>query len=46
MPVKAVGNKIVEVNTGKVVGHSKDNATAKKAARIRNWKHSEKKGKK
>jgi len=36
MPVKAVGTKIVEVHTGKVVGHSKTPAMAKKAAQARN----------
>ena len=36
MPVKAVNNKIVEVSTGKVVGHSKDHATAQHAANARN----------
>lgn len=35
MPWKAVGNKIVRADTGKVVGHSKDHATAVKAVRAR-----------
>lgn len=45
MPVKAVGKNIVEKRTGKVVGHSKSAAMAKKAARVRNWKHAVKQGK-
>jgi len=36
MPVKAVGKKIVEKATGKVVGHSTSAAKAKSAARARN----------
>jgi len=35
MPWKAVGKNIVRADTGKVVGHSKDNATAKAAVRAR-----------
>lgn len=47
MPVKAVGKNIVEVATGKVVGHSKSKGMAKKAARVRNAAHfAKKKGKK
>lgn len=45
MPVKSVGKKIVEKDTGKVIGHSKSAGMAKKAARVRNairhgWKPS------
>lgn len=39
MPVRAEGNKIVEISTGKVVGHSKSPDIAKKAARVRNAIH-------
>jgi hypothetical protein len=39
MPVRAEGNKIVEIATGKVVGKSKDASMAKKAARVRNAIH-------
>jgi hypothetical protein len=39
MPVRAEGNKIIEISTGKVVGHSKDAATAQAAARVRNAIH-------
>jgi hypothetical protein len=42
VPVKAVGKKVIEVATGKVVAHSSSEAKAKKYARIRNWKHAEK----
>jgi len=36
MPVKAVGKKIVEKATGKIVGKSTSAAKAKRAARARN----------
>lgn len=36
MPVKAVGNKLVEVATGKVVATAKSAGAAKVAAAIRN----------
>jgi len=36
MPVRAVGNKIIEKATGRVVGVSKNAKNAKAAARIRN----------
>ena len=36
MPVVARGKKIVEKSTGKVVGHAKTEADAKKSARARN----------
>ncbi len=36
MPVKAVGNKIVEKATGKVVGKSTSHAKAQRAANARN----------
>lgn len=36
MPVKPKGKQIVEKATGRVVGHSKSEAMAKKAARVRN----------
>jgi len=39
MPVIAKGKQIVEKRTGKVVGHSKDAATAKRAATARNMAH-------
>lgn len=39
MPVKARGREIVEKRTGKVVGRSKDAATAKRAATARNMAH-------
>lgn len=39
MPVRAEGNKIIEISTGKVIGHSKDSASAKAAARVRNAIH-------
>jgi hypothetical protein len=46
MPVKAVGRRIIEVRTGKVVGTAKTPAKAKASARIRNQAHREKRGKK
>lgn len=39
MPVKAKGNQIVEIETGKVIGHSKTPERAKAAARVRNAIH-------
>lgn len=39
MPVEARGKEIIEKESGKVIGHSKDEATAKKAARVRNAIH-------
>jgi len=39
MPVEARGKKIIEKATGKVVGHSKSEAMAKSAARVRNAIH-------
>ena len=36
MPVKAVGRKIVEKATGRVVAHGKTAASAKSSARARN----------
>lgn len=36
MPVKAVGNKIIEISTGKVRGVSKSPEMAARAARLRN----------
>jgi hypothetical protein len=39
MPVRAEGNKIVEVEGGKVVGHSANPEMAKAAARVRNAIH-------
>lgn len=36
MPVERKGNKIVEKATGRVIGKSKDAATAQKAVNIRN----------
>jgi hypothetical protein len=39
MPVRAEGNKIVEVASGKVIGHSKTAERAKAAARVRNAIH-------
>lgn len=36
MPVTSKGKNIIEKATGKVVGHSKSPAMAKKAARVRN----------
>ena len=36
MPVKAVGRRIVEKSTGKVIGSSTSAAKAKSAARARN----------
>ncbi len=39
MPVKAVGKKIVEIATGKVVGTSSSPAKAKRAATVRNMAH-------
>jgi len=49
MPVKAVGNKIVEKATGKVVGTSTSHAKAQRSANARNaarhgWKPTGKKG--
>lgn len=49
MPVKAVGNKIVEKATGKVVGKSTSHAKAQRSANARNaathgWKPTGKKG--
>lgn len=35
MPWKAVGNKIIRADTGKVVGHSKNHATAEASVRAR-----------
>ena len=43
MPVKAVGRAIKEKATGRVVAHGKTAASAKKAAKIRNWAHAAKK---
>lgn len=45
MPVVVKGKKIVERDTGKVAGKSKDHATAVKAAQIRNMHHAVKVGK-
>ena len=42
MPVKAVGKKIVEVATGRVVGTASSAANAKASARIRNAAHRKK----
>lgn len=39
MPVEAKGKKIIEKKTGHVVGHSKSEAMAKSAARVRNAIH-------
>jgi hypothetical protein len=43
VPVKAVGKKIVEVATGKVVGHSTSKRKAQAAAAARNAAHKAKK---
>jgi hypothetical protein len=45
-PVKAVGKRIIEVRTGKVVGTAKSPSKAKASARIRNQAHREKKARK
>lgn len=45
MPVKAVGKNIVEVATGKVVGHSSSHKKAQSAANMRNMAHAVKQGK-
>lgn len=39
MPVKAIGKKVVEVKTGKVVAKAKSKKDAKISARIRNMAH-------
>jgi hypothetical protein len=39
MPVRAEGNKIVEVSSGKTVGKSANSERAKAAARVRNAIH-------
>jgi len=46
MPVKAVGKKIIEVKTGKVVGRSKSKKDAAISASIRNRVIARKRGKK
>jgi hypothetical protein len=44
MPVKAVGKNIVEVGSGKVVGHSANHKKAQSAANMRNMAHAVKQG--